>query len=380
MDTLLKCWRLYQSGLKTGRTLDWERLTFGHSQEALWIAGLLALLAAVGLLLKRWKKDRPGKMAIVLPAVLPFMRCSPFFAARFLPLGLVILGLPFFFVALADPFLSFSREEVSYPGRRIAVLIDASGSMSGEFRVSKLKTVKNENFFTAAAAAEYFMRMRMRSRYKDLMSLIEFGNEAYVITPFTADYENILLSIRLIADQFEWDRFPDKGTKISRAISQSVQLFKTFGFLEASGNIMVIFSDGDDSDATDDGRPLDDILAEARQSKIPIYFIRTGYGKLFQGYDQQEFDAEGNVVGRASNDLLWGQAVEKTGGKFYAATDEEIILKAIDEINRAATGDISRRQYKSKQPKFTFFALAALTGWTIALFMFLSSKYFRRFP
>ena len=27
------------------------------------------------------------------------------------------------------------------------------------------------------------------------MALVEFGNQAYVITPFTSDYDNILLSI-----------------------------------------------------------------------------------------------------------------------------------------------------------------------------------------
>ena len=40
----------------------------------------------------------------------------------------------------------------------------------------------------------------MDGRYRDLVSLIEFGNEAYVVTPFTSDYDNILLSISLIGD------------------------------------------------------------------------------------------------------------------------------------------------------------------------------------
>lgn len=81
-----------------------------------------------------------------------------------------------------------------------------------------------------------------------------------------------------------------------------------------------------------------------------------------------------------SSDVLWSQAVEKTGGKFYAAADEDIILKAIEEINQAAVGQVSRRQYRSKQPKFAWFVLVALTCWTIAGLFFLVSKYSRKFP
>ena len=48
------------------------------------------------------------------------------------------------------------------------------------------------------------------------MALIEFGDDAYVITPFTTDYENILLSTSLIGDWQEFMSFPDQGTVIAR--------------------------------------------------------------------------------------------------------------------------------------------------------------------
>ena len=53
------------------------------------------------------------------------------------------------------------------------------------------------------------------------MALIEFGDDAYVITPFTTDYENILLSTALIGDWNEFMAFPDQGTVIARAVEQS---------------------------------------------------------------------------------------------------------------------------------------------------------------
>ena len=57
--------------------------------------------------------------------------------------------------------------------------------------------------------------------------------------------------------------FPDQGTVIGKAIEQATSLFKAFQFLDASGNLLVIFSDGEDTRAVIDGRSLDDIMQSA---------------------------------------------------------------------------------------------------------------------
>jgi hypothetical protein len=95
---------------------------------------------------------------------------------------LFLVGIPFFAVALADPLTGFAREEVSYPGRRIALLIDGSTSMVIRFE-STAKRQGEATFFTAVAAAEQFIRRRMNGPYRDLVALIQFGNFAYVVTP-----------------------------------------------------------------------------------------------------------------------------------------------------------------------------------------------------
>ena len=65
-----------------------------------------------------------------------------------LPVLLFVLGLPCFGLALADPHTGFAREEVSYPGRRIALLVDGSSSMVMKFETKKLKTPENRSFCT----------------------------------------------------------------------------------------------------------------------------------------------------------------------------------------------------------------------------------------
>ena len=117
-----------------------------------------------------------------------------------------LLGLIVFAFALADPHTALVEDEASYPGHRITLMIDASLSMNTAFATEQLSA--GNTFLANVSAAEYFVKRRMEGPYQDLVSLVQFGNEAYIVTPFTNDYQNILLSISLIGTPEEYRRFP----------------------------------------------------------------------------------------------------------------------------------------------------------------------------
>lgn len=351
------------------QTLRIGELQFWHRDAAdlmvVSLLGLVVVALAVRCATTRWsRRDR-----LALPAVLTWMRRSSLSFVRHGPLLPFLAGIPFFVMAFADPYTAFTREEASFPGRRIAIMIDASSSMLAPFRAERLNptaTGDAENaFHTSVAAAEYFVRLRMQSQYRDLMGLIEFGNEAYVITPFTHDYDNILLSISLIGDPAEWRRFPDQGTLIGPAVNEGVDLFRAFEFEKAVGNVIVIFSDGLDSHVVVDGISTTAVLETAIQTKIPVYFIRV---------------ADEARLGRDNPDRLWQSAVAKTGGRFYPAADEGTILRAIDDIDKASVGEISVARYSTQQNRFSPFATIAVVLWAIAALMKLTLPYFSKFP
>jgi len=330
------------------------------------VLGLL-FLAAFILVARSFLVRQPGRHRLVVPAILTTLRPSYLGFIRHLPLLLFIAGIPFLTVAVADPFSSLVTSEVSYPGRRIAVMIDASTSMRTPFKASHLnsRAETDATFFTTVAAAERFVRMRMGERYRDLMALIEFGNEAYVVTPFTNDYDNILLSISLIGDPVEYSLFPDQGTIIAQAISQSIGLFRAFNFMDAAGNLMVLFSDGEDTRVQVGDKTLDEILQDSVDNKIPVYMVRTNYER-----------ERGKVI----PDEIWIPAIEKTGGRFYAANNEDALLAAISDIDKVAAGTIATRQYTSQRPRFAFFAAGAVLCWLAAAALKLTLPQFQKLP
>src|SRR5205807_1145084 len=175
---------------------------------------------------------KAGRTQVALPAVLNWGQSSWLSIVRHGALILFLVGLPFFALALADPYSTLTQEDVSFPGRRIALMIDASSSMMARFPAARL---------------------------------------------------------------------------------------------DAAGNLMVIFSDGQDTQVMIHGKSVNEVLAGAVATKIPVYMIRTSYNK---------------ALGAVLPDDIWRPAVEATGGKFYAASDESVIFNAIKDIDARSAGRV----------------------------------------
>ncbi len=351
---------------------DWRNtraadLLFTHRTDAILAAVILIGVSIAVLVGRALTRTKAGRTQVALPAVLEWSGGSWTSIVRHGALLLFLAGLPFFVLAFADPYSTLTREDVSFPGRRIALMIDASSSMMARFPASHLnaKAPNEATFFTTVAAAEAFIRQRLAGKYHDLIGLIEFGDEAYVVTPFTNDYDNILLSLTLIGDWTEFMKFPDQGTTIAAAIEQGTGLFKAFDFLEASGNLLILFTDGQDTQVMLHGKSVNDIVEGAKATKIPVYMIRTSYNK---------------GLGAVLPDDIWKPAIEATGGRFYAAGDEATVLNAIKDIDQRSAGRVDIKRYSSQQPKFSGYAFIAASFWMVALTLQLTVPYFRKFP
>ena len=151
---------------------------------------LLIIFSVIGMLVLRYVRTRqPGRTDVSIPALPPHRhRSASVLSLAFLRHGAFMLflgGLPFFFVALAAPQAALIQEEQTSPGHRITIRIDASLSMDTAFSTERLRA--GNTFLANVAAAEYFVRRRMEGPYRDLVSLVQFGSQAYIVTPFTND-------------------------------------------------------------------------------------------------------------------------------------------------------------------------------------------------
>lgn len=351
---------------------DWQSIRLSELLYAQAATARMAVVILIGVgigvfLLRALSRASASRGRVALPALVAFRSPNRASLVRHGALLVALAGLPFFVLALADPRTAITRQEVTYPGRRISLMIDASSSMLTALPANRFAegAPNNAAFFTTVGAARFFIEQRMKGPYRDLMALIEFGDDAYVITPFTTDYENILLSTALIGDWQEFMSFPDQGTVIARAVEQSVAMFETFKYLDAAGNLMVLFTDGADAEVLESGKTAMDVVEDARRAKIPIYFIKVGR----------------EVPGRVQiGDDIWRTAVQRTGGHFYPGADEAQILKAISDIDRAAAGKIELKQYSTERPRFAPFAMMAAGLWALALLLRLTAPVFGTFP
>jgi Ca-activated chloride channel family protein len=356
---------LVRSDLSGWESFRLGQLQFWHRADARLLIVALVILLVVLLVIRTALARRARPSGIVLPAMLRSVPRARLAALVHLPALLVALGLPFLILAVADPYTQLVTRQETFPGRRIALLIDASISMRTPFTAANLnrRSATEATFFTTVAAAERFVQLRIKAKFRDLIGLVEFGNRAYVITPFTSDYQNILLSISLIGDPVEFSQFPDQGTVIAQGIEEGVALFNAFDFLDASGNLMVIFSDGEDTNVQSKEKTLDQVLEAAVKAKVPVYLVRVNYAQ-----------AEGALI----PDSMWRPAVERTGGKFYAASDESSLIAAIEDIDRVSAGSIEMRVYSSQRPQFAVFTLLAAACWTAAAALKLGVPYFQK--
>ncbi len=348
------------------RRIQWSAVNLSNARLAITAVGGLIVLTLLRLVIRRMRSRPHRPPAIVLPAILPGIRGGESASTRFVPFLLFLSGLPFFALALANPQTTLRHDDATYPGRRIAVVIDGSTSMIFRFPLTELKSEGGDHaYYAAVSGAERLLQLRMRGLNRDIIALIQFGDQAYVITPFTTDYSNVVLALRLISSPDEWGHFPDSGTTIIKALDEAVSLFDRFQFLSATGNMMVVFTDGRDDQMELRGQTLDELCRKAASGHIPIYLIRTAYASQF---------------GEVRQDAIWKAAVEKTGGRFYVASDERTLLNAIDDVNRLAPDKVVLRTYTSHQPQYHAFLFFAICCWLTALAFKVYLPLFRTFP
>jgi Ca-activated chloride channel family protein len=275
-------------------------------------------------------------------------------------------------IALAGPRTGDAVSEVKHEGIAIAMVVDRSSSMEardfvrGDTSTSRLDVVKRifRDFVRGGGAFG-------EGRPDDLIGLVTFARYADGLCPLTLDHGNLLAILEDIETPVG-DPSED-GTAVGEGLGLAVERLRR---QETASKIVILLTDGVNN--AGDIEPLQ--AAElAAQHGIKVYTVGAGY----TGYAPYPVRmANGRValqrVAVEIDEVALQQIAQRSGGRYFHATNEDGLREVIEEIGRLERSEVSEIRYLEYEYHFAPFVAAALA--CVALSSLLASTWLRRLP
>ena len=267
-----------------------------------------------------------------------------------IPRMLEALAVGFLLVALLGPVYPFSLSQIERGGLQILFVLDLSQSMEEpaganipslpvpdfqnptfQSQGTVLATPGSKMEAVKLSAMEFISK-----RQGDAIGLVVFSNNGYLVTPATFDHESLSSYLVMTGTH----TLVNEGfTAIGEGLYTANTYFanaKAKTRRRAKGNVIVLFTDGDNNYGRD---PLLEV-ERGRSEGSRIYMIGL---QLQPGASQQ-------IAG----------AVPATGGKYYDARNPQQLEQALHDINEVEKGVFYTLQLRKNEPAYFIFVLLAL--------------------
>jgi Ca-activated chloride channel homolog len=252
------------------------------------------------------------------------------FGFRTAAIGLVI-------IALARPQATSSYQDVSTEGIDIVLALDISGSMlARDFRPDRLEASKN-------VATEF-----ITGRPYDRIGLVVFSGESFTQCPLTTDHAVLINLMREMKSGMIED-----GTAIGEGLATAVNRIKDS---EGKSKVIILLTDG----VNNRGIIAPVTAAEiAKTYGIRVYTIGVGTQGVAPYPVQTPFGLQYQNIPVEIDEAILQQIAAMTDGKYFRATDNEKLEQVYSEIDKMEKSRIDVRQFKVREEKFLYPALAA---------------------
>jgi Ca-activated chloride channel family protein len=275
---------------------------------------------------------------------------------RHIPIGLRIMAIALFIIALARPQSVSDKQNISTEGIDIVLELDLSGSMLAEdFNPNRIEAAKQ-------VASEF-----IDGRTNDRIGLVVFSAESFTQCPLTTDYpvlKNLLRDVKngMIAD----------GTAIGLAIANGANRLKDS---KAKSKVMILLTDG-----VNNRGEIDPITAAriAATYGIRIYTVGVGARGEAPYPVQTPFGIRRQMIPVDLDEKVLTQVADMTGGKYYRATDNRKLKAIYKEIDQLERTKIEVMAYKRYSELYGGWLIAGLL--TFMLEIGLTSTLLRRNP
>jgi Ca-activated chloride channel family protein len=265
--------------------------------------------------------------------------------ALHLPFYARLAALACLIVALARPQLGYSWEESQTEGIDIEIALDISGSMGAEdFQPKDRLTVAKE-----------VVKDFIGKRPADRIGIVVFSGAALTRAPLTTDRA----MLNLLVDSVELNSLPD-GTAIGVAIASAAARLKDSS---AKSKVIVLVTDG-----VNNAGEIDPVSAAAVAKGLGIKVYTIGVGT--EGRAPVPMPVTNPLTGEREirrvpmnlqvDEALLRQIAERTGGRFYRATDQDALRTVFADIDRLEKTPLAVKRYVRYREAFMPLAWAAL--------------------
>lgn len=276
-----------------------------------------------------------------------------FISSKLIYLRLIACALAI--AALARPQLT-SPEKEKRDAIAMVIAVDCSSTMLAEdlalgpSGLERLVPESSEKRPNRLDAVKEVAKSLIKARKDDLIGLVGFGFEAYVVCPLTFDKEWLNRSV----DRLKIGLIRD-GTAIGSAVMSSLNMLKDSG---AKGNAIVLLTDG-----VNNSGQIPPLVAagSARALGVKIYTIgimsrgQTPYPTTDESGRKAYKDVRIDI-----NENVLKEMAEETGGAYFVANDLTSLDESCREIDKLEKARIQERGYAENKDIFGRFLWPAL--------------------
>lgn len=254
------------------------------------------------------------------------------FKKRRLKVTLLLSGIFFIVITLAQPQWGYHWEELKRKGIDIIIALDTSRSMlADDIKPNRLSAAKME------------IEDLLKVLEGDRIGLVAFAGTSFLQCPLTLDYG----VLRLFLDNIDTEIIPQQGTDIGGAIRKALGAFSKES---RKHRAIILITDGEDHSGN-----LESATQEAKMEGVPIYVVGIGSreGAPIPIIDQEGNksylkDKKGNIVLSKLDDIGLKKAALTTGGAYI---DAGIGTMALDKIYTDRIAKLEKKELESARRK-----------------------------
>jgi Ca-activated chloride channel family protein len=288
-----------------------------------------------------------------------------------LPAVLLTLAAASLAVALAGPRTPDAETKISREGIAIMAVVDRSGSMNARDLVEDDLSVDR-----LAVVQEVFRQFVLggdagRGRPDDTIGLVAFARYADSLCPLTLDHGNL---VSMVDDLQIVQRRDEDGTALGDGLGLAVERLRRS---DATSKVVILLTDGVNNAGVIDPEQAAEL---AVSQNIKVYCIGAGTDGLAPVPAVDPFSGRERLrpMYVEIDEETLEEIAEKTGGRYFRATDKESLAEIYAEIDRLERTKISETRYLQYTEHYGAFVVAGLG--LMALAAVASGSVFRTLP